>query len=454
MSEITIPNDWTPRDYQTDLYNRFGHGREFQRAISVWHRRSGKDSTSLNITAREMLTRVGTYWHLFPEHAQARRSIWDGVDSRGRKILDQIFPPAIRARTSRQDMTIELVNGSVWQMAGSDRYDSLMGATVVSVALSEWSLMDPRAWDYIRPILMENNGLAMFLYTPRGRNHGLTLLDRAQAQPDRWLTSILTVDDTRRADGSPVISQDAIAREREDGMTEQMVQQEFYCSFNAPQSGAIYGAEMQAARSEHRISSIPVEPLIPVHTIWDWGWADDTAIWLVQIVGKERRLVGYHSDSGKTIEDYLIWLTNFRAARPGLEWGKHIGPHDTDTHSMQTGKTNGQIAAELGYKFEVVPRTSDKALSINALRRIFKTLWFDRDHCADGIAAVEAYRYEWDPKNMVHRSKPKHDWASNGADALQQLGLYIESLEPPAKRKTVDPPRAMWEQSGSGSWMG
>ena len=130
MSSIAlkIPNDWQPRPHQRSVNAEFGYGRRYQRACLVWHRRAGKDSVALNLTARDMFLRVGTYWHLFPEQAQARRTIWNGIDHKGRRIIDQVLPPAVRRRTSAQEMLIETVNGSVWQMAGSDNYNSLVGS--------------------------------------------------------------------------------------------------------------------------------------------------------------------------------------------------------------------------------------------------------------------------------------------------------------------------------------
>lgn len=104
--------------------------------------------------------------------AGARRAIWNGIDHRGRRIIDQFLPPEVRARTSAQEMLIEAANGSIWQMAGSDNFDSLVGSNPVGVVFSEWALAHPDAWEYIRPILVENGGWALFIYTPRGRNHG------------------------------------------------------------------------------------------------------------------------------------------------------------------------------------------------------------------------------------------------------------------------------------------
>ena len=141
MPSISIPNEWAPRPHQIGLFKAYDAGTK--RFCVVWHRRAGKDSTVLNLSAKAMLERVGTYWHLFPYQTQARKAIWNGIDSKGRKILDQVFPQEIRKRTSSQEMLIELVNGSTWQLAGSDNYDSLVGSNPVGVVFSEWSLCDP-----------------------------------------------------------------------------------------------------------------------------------------------------------------------------------------------------------------------------------------------------------------------------------------------------------------------
>jgi hypothetical protein len=225
-TSVTIPNKWRPHFYQWPLYNNFGYGKRFQRGCAVWHRRAGKDSAALNLTAREMFKRVGTYWHLFPEQAQARKAVWNGIDRDGRRIIDQFLPPAVRERSNGQEMLVEAKNGSIWQMAGSDNYDSLVGSNPIGVVFSEWSLADPAAWDYIRPILAENDGWALFIYTPRGRNHGYATYQMALSNED-WYCERLTVDDTG------MVSEAQIQAERDAGMSGAKVNQEFYCSFEA-----------------------------------------------------------------------------------------------------------------------------------------------------------------------------------------------------------------------------
>lgn len=222
-SEILIPNGWNPRDYQRPLWKALNSG--VKRAVAIWHRRAGKDSLSLNWTVKAMLQRVGVYWHMLPLNTQARKVVWDAIDKQGRRVIDQVFPLPLRKSVSSAEMKIELWNGSIWQCVGSDNYNALVGSNPVGVVFSEYSLADPEAWDYLRPILAENGGWALFIYTPRGKNHGYRLYNTALSAG--WFVQKLTVADTK------AIPLAAVEDERRAGMSESKIQQEFYCSFEA-----------------------------------------------------------------------------------------------------------------------------------------------------------------------------------------------------------------------------
>lgn len=432
MPSISIPNEWAPRPHQIGLFKAYDTGKK--RFCVVWHRRAGKDSTVLNLSAKAMLERVGTYWHLFPYQTQARKAIWNGIDSQGRKILDQVFPHEIRKRTSSQEMLIELVNGSTWQLAGSDNYDSLVGSNPVGVVFSEWSLCDPNAWAYIRPILVENNGWASFIYTPRGKNHGWTLYNMARKNKD-WYCENLTVNDTRREDGLPVISNHMIEQEREEGMEEALIQQEFYGSFESQIAGAYYADQISAAKDQGRIGRLPVEPSLPIHTAWDLGIADAMSIWLFQSMGKEIRLVHYYEATGKGMEHYIQYLNQW-ANTNGVGLGTHLAPHDIEVRELTSGRSRKDVAREMGISFRTVQRPRVKAEGIQAVRRMFPRFWIDDVRAEQGYNCVASYRREWDEKAGRFRDNPVHDWASHGADALQTLALgWRESLSPMGQRK-------------------
>ena len=147
-------------------------------------------------------------------------------------------------------MRLELKNGSIYQVVGTDNVDRLVGSNPLGVVFSEYSLQDPRAWNLVRPILAENGGWALFIYTARGRNHGYDMFNMA-SRNERWFSQRLSVEDTK------AVPMEAIEDERSAGMPEELIQQEFYCSFDAPLVGSYYGSLMSKALAEERIKAVP-----------------------------------------------------------------------------------------------------------------------------------------------------------------------------------------------------
>jgi len=189
---------------------------------------SGKDKTCINIMVSQLLQRVGIYYYFFPTYSQGRKILWDGMDKDGFPFLGHI-PEGIRALTNNQEMKIKFKNGSLFQVVGTDDIDRVVGTNPVGNIFSEYALQNPIAYDYIRPIIKENNGWAIFPYTPRGRNHGYTLYNMALHNPD-WFAELLTIKDTG------VLTEADMDKERAEGMSEELIQQEYYCSFSASQT--------------------------------------------------------------------------------------------------------------------------------------------------------------------------------------------------------------------------
>ena len=126
-SAINEDGVWRPRPKQADLWQYLANGG--LRAIAIWHRRYGKDDVGLNWTAVAAHKRIGTYWHMLPEAAQARKAIWEAVDPHSAtRRIDSAFPHEIRAQTRESDMFIRFKNGSTWQVVGSDNFNSLVGS--------------------------------------------------------------------------------------------------------------------------------------------------------------------------------------------------------------------------------------------------------------------------------------------------------------------------------------
>jgi hypothetical protein len=409
---ITLP--YVPREYQIPTWAA-RHGG-IKRSVKVWHRRAGKDLDDFNYTLDQMLRRVGNYWHVYPYYAQARKAIWEGKTKDGTSYLDFV-PPELIASRDKQQMSFQLKNGSIWRLVGADNPDSLVGAGPVGVVYSEYSLQKPSVSEYIRPMILENDGWEAYNFTPRGENHAYKLLEMAKDNPN-WYVSILTVDDTG------VITQAQIDEERKQGKSEEIIQQEYYCSFKGSIEGAYFAAEMRKAALENRITDVPHDGAVPVYTFWDLGYNDTTAIWFIQADrGGAYRIIDYYENNGESLAHYSRVLEEKRQTL-GYDIRPLQFPHDGDSHSVQTGKSPAQVMRDLRWQVDVLPRTNDKLVDIDAARMILNKCWFDKNRCKDGIEALKQYRKEYDENRKVFKSRPLHDWSSNAADAFMQFAVH------------------------------
>lgn len=215
-------------------------------------------------------------------------------------------------------------------------------------------------------------------------------------------------------------------------------------AFQATIHGAYFARQMTDARSEQRITTITPDRSIPVDTWWDLGVGDSTAIWFTQTVGRELWIVDYFEDEGEGLPYYAEVLFN-KARERGWRYGKHTAPHDIAVRELGTGKTRLDTARQNGIDFEVAPRPERKEDAIQAARNLLTYCYFDEKHCEQGLAALAAYRKEWDEKKGTWKNQPRHDWASHGADAFQVLAA-AHSFGPshPHSRPVIIPSAKGW----------
>lgn len=416
---ITLPHNFTPRFYQQDAWAALDGG--IKRAFHVWHRRAGKDVSYVNYTSKRSHQEIGGYYHMLPSQKQARKVIWNGINKDGVRIIDQAFPKEIRKRTLEDEMMIEFQCGSIWQCVGSDNYDALVGTNPRGIVFSEWSISDPRAWDYMRPILTENGGWAAFIGTPRGKNWFYEQYNQVSKLKDTWYCDIRTVTDTG------AIPLELIEQDRLSGMSEDRIMQEYWCSFEARTVGQIYDSYIQAAEQANRLRPLSFDPRYPVETAWDLGHKDATAIWFVQRYGGHVYLIDYHEERGKDLPYFINLVRN----KP-YYYSRHIGPHDTNKFEYGSGNTILEIARQHGFNFTIAPKM-DVEDGIEAVRLLLPRTFINTEKCAVGIRALRHYHYDNDADEqdddarVTLATKPKHDWSSHCCDALRYLAVTPEN---------------------------
>lgn len=344
-----------------------------------------------------------------PTYSQAKKVIWDASTNDGMRILDY-FPKEVIAQKNQQEMKIRLANGSLFQLIGSDNIDSLMGTNPKIVVFSEYALQTTDAWDFIRPILKVNKGTAIFISTPRGRNHFFDLFNMAQTQPD-WFVEKLTYKDTG------VLTDEDIEKEKIEGMSDELVEQEYLCSFDRGIDGAIYAKLINKMRIEERIIEIKYDPYKLVHTSWDLGWSDMNAIIFFQMEGEKIRIIDYEEHSNKTLNWYKGLLQD-----KGYRYGTHLFPHDVaQVDGLSTGLTRQEILEDLNIPVTKVPR-SYIVDGIEAVRAILSSrVYIDEGKCLNLLKSLENYHREYDEKKKVYKDKPCHDIWSHGCDSIRYL---------------------------------
>lgn len=413
MAEITLPHLFSPRSYQLPFLEAFDSGR-YNRFIQLWHRRSGKDKLDLNLMAREMQEHVGIYYYFFPTYSQGKKALWEGIGKDGVRYIDH-FPLELVESINHTEMKVKYKNGSIFQVIGTDDIDRIVGTNPRGVIYSEYSLQNPKAWEFIRPILRENGGWAIFNFTPRGKNHAYDLYMAAQSNA-HWFVQKLGVDDTN------VLTPADIQEEREAGMTEDMIQQEFYCSFTAAIQGSYYWTQYDEAERNQRFGHVPYDEALPVYTVWDLGIGDSMAIGFYQLVGQEVRMIDYLEATGQGLPWYAQQIQ-----QKGYVYGDHYAPHDIKVRELGTGKSRLETAKTLGINFKVVESLPIQD-GIDAGRILFKRLWVDETKCKEWLRLIPQYTKEWDEERKCFKDKPLHDWTSHGADMYRYAAIVIRKM--------------------------
>lgn len=409
------------------------HENQKRFAISVCHRRAGKTVARVNHLLREAVRNPRLephprYGFLAPYFNQSKEIAWT--------YLKHYASPLIQegAKPNESELSLTLPhNGAVIRLYGAENAERMRGLYFDGLAADEAQGISRSVLsEIVLPCLSDFKGWLHCSGTPKGWANLLGELYRiAQKHPEDWYLQVL------RASETGLISPDEL-KHLKSFMSDNEYEQEMECSFDAAITGAVYGKQIADADKEGRIlKDLPIANGVPVNTAWDLGLDDATAIWWYQVLRDEIRFLDYYENAGENIEHYCAVVTD-RGKERGFTYGKHFAPHDA-AHKLLAagGRSIVQQAEALGIRMYVVAATSQQN-AIEALRKTLERAWFDAGKCERGLEALRQYQFEFDPDLKAFRSKPRHDWASHGADAAEIVGQVWrkpEEIKEPAKPK-------------------
>lgn len=380
--------------------------------------------------------RIGNYWHMLPEYAQARKAMWDAINPHtGRKRIDEAFPMEIRAGINNQEMKIPLKCGSIWQLVGSDNFNSLIGSPPIGIVHSEHSVADPRAAGYLRPILAENNGWSLFIYTSRGYNHGYTTYETARSIGNAFAER-LSVDQTDVFTPAQLeVEKQWYLSEYGEHDGDALFRQEYHCDFSAANIGAILGRYVEQAEKDGRISDdIDIDYDQPVEISSDIGFHDTATWWFWQPKIGGFSLVDYDEDNGLDAEEWIQRLSE-------MPWkiGKIWLPHDARAKTFRSKHTVvDMFLSKFGKdRVDIVPQSSIKD-RINAARRVIRVSEFHKTGCKEGLDGLRNWAFKYDEQRKSFSKEPDHNWASHPGDGYS-YGCQVmeERVQQVTKEKTM-----------------
>lgn len=406
-----------PHKYQRDIITQL---KRFN--VVVAHRRFGKTIMCVNLLIKAALQANHPFWtgsYLAPFYKQSKKVAW-----RYLKFYTQNVPGV---KFYENELTAVFPNGATLVLLGANNPDALRGIGLDIVVLDEVAQMPPGVWgEVILPALSDRKGQAIFIGTPKGQNLLYEQWEFAK-NDDKSFAIMYKVDETDILD--PEVVADAKAR-----MTDDEYNQEYRCSFFAANRGAYYDKLMVEARDEERIGDVPYDPRKYVHTAWDIGVTDATAIWFYQkdSVHGAIRLIDYYEMEGEGLNHYVKIIKE----KP-YTYGYHYAPIDMKKTEFGTGKKIIQLGKEMGIDFKVVPKVKREE-GINAVRMMLPRCYFDKKKCERGILALKNYSKKWNEKMGIYLNEPVHDEYSHAADAFRYLAISYKEKDTTKHRKSTN----------------
>lgn len=383
------------------------HARAQRFSSLVCHRRAGKTVACINdLIAKAIHTKKknARFAYIAPFYRQAKDVAWV-------YLKEGVGEVAIKVREA--DLRVELPNGAWITLYGADNPDALRGLYFDGVILDEFGDCRPSLWaEVVLPTLLDRKGWAVFIGTPKGKNHFFQVNERA-VREDNWYQMTL------KASESEIIDPEDLEEVRGQ-MSPEQYEQEMECSFDAAVMGTYYADMVQKLEREGHMGDFPYDPEQAVNVASDLGFTDSSAFWFWQLAPDGIRIIDYYENDGKPLHHYFDMLES----KP-YDYEEVWLPHDAKAKTLQTGRSTIEQFVQAGFPCRIAPKLGVQH-GIDAARMVMPKCYFNMPECYQGVEALRAYRRRFNTVTKQFSKTPLHNWASNGSDGYRYLSLVTQ----------------------------
>jgi phage terminase large subunit len=396
-------------DYEPRAQFMALHKRTERWACMVCHRRAGKTVAAIHeLVLRALYTpkKNARYAYVAPFYRQAKDVAWVYLKEATKSFAVRIRESALR---------VELPNGAWITLYGADNPDALRGIYLDGIILDEFGDARPSLWGtVILPTLADRKGWAVFIGTPKGKNHFYEIHKRSQEETG-WYSLTL------KASVSGIIDAEELL-EMKAQMTDEAYEQEMECSFTAAIVGTYYASMIEKMELNKQISTgvCVYDRSLPVKVAMDLGRTDNTAAWFWQETPNGINIIDYYEAQGKVLDHYIAMLN-----AKGYNYEEVWLPHDAVAKTLATKRSTIEQLLEAGFPCRKVPKLEVQH-GIDAARKVLPHCVIDQEKCFAGVEALRAYRRSYNELLKQYNDKPLHDWSSDGADAFRYLSLVCK----------------------------
>lgn len=342
-------------------------------------------------------------------------------DSVHRLLKDKVIQLGLEHFYEITDFEIRGQNGTLIVFSGlqSHTVESIKSFEGIDIVwVEEGHSVSKKSWDVLIPTIRKDGSEIWITLNPDMETDDTYQRFIATPSDDTWLCEINWRDNPWFPD---VLNQERMKAKRV--MSKEDYEHIWEGAPRMVSEGAIYRREIQDAFNSGRVTLVPYEPSLPVHTVWDLGWNDAMTIGLVQRDLTSVRVIGYIEDSHRTLDWYIAELE-----KHPYRWGTDFLPHDGRTRNFQTGKSTEEILYELGRRSVFVQNATSIEEGIRAARMLFPKVYFDKEKTGRLLECLKRYSRQIHVKTGAPM-QPLHDEYSHGADMFRYLAQAVDLMD-------------------------